>query len=510
MLVSEELANKMYSKSGFLYKNFTILFQNALWHKSMPSGFAICPFFWLSLIGAIFRVLIHWPVEYLIKPICKGVFTCVKLAVSGLNKGTAGLMHLIDNQIRRVYQKIFPSQDFDDGICSAITAIIFGCSVGLWFLVKFLAGIVMGIFATGIAGYIIPLATIPILVGMFVFMGLLKFKYHKCEKNHFVYPLALLLALIGVSVVFTPYAIPAIGAAIGGFIVSLVGAICACIMGILSGAWWCIESIGMGFGLMWPSIVELAPTAGLIVGIVASFGLVGLGLDKFMQSRPAGEVETVDPNAPKPWWRSQWESLFAYQMAMNISDSEILNRFRTVHKKDKATILYIKSVVAKRFVRTCPPLVRRIDSLGVIRPVINVRYIETRPDERRMFKLGKVNGQLVAKLDVGDASKAYDLIDEAEDLIIFKKDDGIYAILETFSEEYEKDEKVAAMLERFAGRVEKLNTMFVAVEVICSKACAVGRPIRKKASLVGEWCKLGWDTAWKKKKDVCPWKTFHD
>ena len=61
MLVSESVAQRMYSKDSIIYRGFKFLYQNPLYEKKMPTRYAICPMFW----QAMFSIFIFMPVIYL-------------------------------------------------------------------------------------------------------------------------------------------------------------------------------------------------------------------------------------------------------------------------------------------------------------------------------------------------------------------------------------------------------------------------------------------------------------
>jgi hypothetical protein len=54
MLISEKLVKEWYKKNSLVYKNFAYIFRNPLWKKSVPNGFSVCPYFWLSMIVGTF------------------------------------------------------------------------------------------------------------------------------------------------------------------------------------------------------------------------------------------------------------------------------------------------------------------------------------------------------------------------------------------------------------------------------------------------------------------------
>jgi len=53
-LVKEAVYKKWFSTDHWMYKQFSYIFENPLWSKNVPSGFSLCPYFWMSiLIGFI-------------------------------------------------------------------------------------------------------------------------------------------------------------------------------------------------------------------------------------------------------------------------------------------------------------------------------------------------------------------------------------------------------------------------------------------------------------------------
>ena len=58
-LINEETMDKWFEKDHIIYKNFEYIFKNPLWDKKVPSGFSLCPYFWLSWIVGflILRIL---------------------------------------------------------------------------------------------------------------------------------------------------------------------------------------------------------------------------------------------------------------------------------------------------------------------------------------------------------------------------------------------------------------------------------------------------------------------
>lgn len=74
MLVKESIVERWYQTDSWVYKNFVYLFQNPLWNKTVPRGFSVCPYFWLSLFSmCIFRPFFVLPVRRLVLPVLVGI-----------------------------------------------------------------------------------------------------------------------------------------------------------------------------------------------------------------------------------------------------------------------------------------------------------------------------------------------------------------------------------------------------------------------------------------------------
>ena len=62
MLVSQNIVNRWYNKNHWIYKQFAYLFKNPMWNKNIPSGFSVCPYFWLALFSAfLFKPFFIFP-----------------------------------------------------------------------------------------------------------------------------------------------------------------------------------------------------------------------------------------------------------------------------------------------------------------------------------------------------------------------------------------------------------------------------------------------------------------
>lgn len=73
MLVKRSIVEKWYQRDSWVYRQFSYLFKNPLWSKRIPSGFSVCPYFWLSLFSFfIFRPCVVAPVRYVFSPLIRG------------------------------------------------------------------------------------------------------------------------------------------------------------------------------------------------------------------------------------------------------------------------------------------------------------------------------------------------------------------------------------------------------------------------------------------------------
>lgn len=85
MLVKKSIVERWYQTDSWVYKNFAYLFENPIWSKDIPSGFSVCPYFWLSLFSLfIFRFFFVYPLVYFILPIMKFIGKPAQYADSSL------------------------------------------------------------------------------------------------------------------------------------------------------------------------------------------------------------------------------------------------------------------------------------------------------------------------------------------------------------------------------------------------------------------------------------------
>ena len=129
MLVKKSIVENWYQHNSWVYKNFALLFQNSMWNKKIPSGFSVCPYFWMSMFSLIIlQPFVLFPFNYLIKPIFS-LMGNRAIAVDNLCCNLLsryGNLPLIQTETRPV------------GLASAMTALIVFFSMFLpWALFKF-------------------------------------------------------------------------------------------------------------------------------------------------------------------------------------------------------------------------------------------------------------------------------------------------------------------------------------------------------------------------------------
>lgn len=100
MLVKKSIVERWYQRDSWVYKNFAYLFQNPLWTKKVPSGFSVCPYFWLNIFSlCIFRPFFVFPLKYLILPLIRLI-------------GKPAIF--VDKFVHRLFTKIFSKENPDE------------------------------------------------------------------------------------------------------------------------------------------------------------------------------------------------------------------------------------------------------------------------------------------------------------------------------------------------------------------------------------------------------------
>lgn len=97
MLVSKSIVTEWFKTTSPMYQNYKFLFQNRMWNKRMPGGAAVCPFFWLSLLGLLFVR----PFEFLIMDVIRPVMKFIGKPASHVDNFGATLLKFFFNSPRQ-------------------------------------------------------------------------------------------------------------------------------------------------------------------------------------------------------------------------------------------------------------------------------------------------------------------------------------------------------------------------------------------------------------------------
>lgn len=503
MLVSEELAEKMYSKEGFLYKNFTFLFQNALWHKSMPSGFAICPYFWLSLVGILFRYFIHCPVKYVVKPAWKGCKRLASMSFHGLSFLTCGGLKKFDRGVNWCGVKIgFPGTN-DVGLPTSILSLGSLCIISGIILFQYIAGFYGWVLSFGVAGFTIPLIVSSVLLVGLVVSAVLSVKQHKCSNHHFIYPLGLLILTTVLSLIYTPYAIPGMFGALWGFLCAIFSVIATLVVAICTGIFWFVESIWLCILLAMPTLLELAPILAIVLGILLFAAVVGLAIEKWLPAYTA----FPKPVENKVCWREAWIQVLIKACHTGSRNRMILRHFDNISDKDHASKTYICDRVYREYV--IATFSDELDVLEKCQPRPNRDCFCDNVVGLEVYEIVKSIGEKHPNfLEIRKA--LYDISDKLDEDYYSSEEDAVKKFVAPLVKSYKDDLALMSKIKRFENRCERYTKNWARVETLCSKVCASAKPIVEKSKTVGQWFKLGWKILVKSKKEVCPWKQFHD
>lgn len=212
MLIKRSIVERWYQTDSWVYKNFAYLFKNPLWNKSIPRGFTVCPYFWLSLISLfLFRPLVVSPVRYIFMPI-----------IGFLGKPASA----IDSTLFNIFIKMGLAKEQNRsegmGLLFAFLFAIILASVGfvVWMLVLWLKKFYPFFTKNSVPGMFSFWATVS-LIGLLAMIGLhKKLTDSACKVVNYLY---LWFALFIVSsIVFIPHQIKAGASIVAKFLWSEV------------------------------------------------------------------------------------------------------------------------------------------------------------------------------------------------------------------------------------------------------------------------------------------------
>ena len=84
--VSKSCIEEWFTTDSWVYKNFSYMFKNPIWNKRIPSGFSLCPYFWIALFSmCVFRPFFVPTIQVSAWIVCKG-FTPLRVIDRWINK----------------------------------------------------------------------------------------------------------------------------------------------------------------------------------------------------------------------------------------------------------------------------------------------------------------------------------------------------------------------------------------------------------------------------------------
>jgi hypothetical protein len=487
MLVSQETADKMYNKNGKLYKSFALLFSNSIWNKSVPNGFPICPYFWMSLFSMVLFVpFIEMPVKYVVKPLSRGLW---KL-----------FMYCIIAPISAMCTKCnVPLNERGAKLLANSILAIWGLS-----LYTLLSATVI---QTGIAGFITPFYLLHALfIGLFV-AEYYNFSDHSNFKQHWIYPALFIVGAIIISTIFTPYAIPALFSGTWLAISSLVGLFITVV------AYFAVLAFDVAvivFSWAGGQLSDLLPVILLGAGGIAILSVLGYIAERYLYN-----VDAVAAQNQKRDYSHLWTQLFFDITKNEVRIDEVVfqmikNKVVTHGEPAILTNYKVKIVlhdIVKKYYK------HYIKELEHINPARTKLY-ESRKKSSH-FYANSDDEAIIGKEAVEILSKAQNVLDllytitwdisDKKDNEIFKK--SVKQSCEKLLNTTEYVNEMNSIKKKIESKSERRKMIEEQCESFCNKVVV---PIQNKAKFVKSWFALGWSLVKKKKSEACPYFTFKD
>lgn len=487
MLVSQELADKMYSKSGFLYKSFARLFKNSLWQKSVPGGFSICPFFWLSLLSLmVFTPFIHLPVKLLVKPIFRIFKTLCKLIM-------VGPLVALDNFI---ISKVNNQGDRGTGV--ALGIIFLGVVIGYVLTTQAVIG-------TGLAGFIIPFIAIQGLLLMGFISHVYKFNRHANKALHWIYPALFCMALIAASLIWAPYTIPALFSGIAAIIIALYNAVVGIIgiivyLVVLVSTWLAATAVDI--------FVIVKPVLPLLLTIGGSLMALGWIIEKYFTEFESKKDHT-----------EAWKDHIAYKLldinGYGTTDSiqfrHAVVSFSDIKTPTKSLAKYVNIRMA--YLLTESYFGAFFEKVKNINPTSISNYGKTKKYDLEFTSeyVGVLTPELYKEY-TEICSELYEDLDKFE--YNSERSEKLSGLISDYDKVLEAEVYVTDQIRNYKIKVKNESKRQAAIDEWCENFCnrvtKVIDPVKTKLSLVKQWMSLGWSLLKDRKKNVCPYFTFKD
>jgi hypothetical protein len=294
MLVKRSIVERWYQTDSWVYKNFSYLFQNPLWQKTVPNGFSVCPYFWLNLFSLLlFRPLFVYPITYVFLPIIKF-----------LGKPAAA----VDKALYQLLKKVgLYKEDYAVGCGTGLSLV---CLIGLA-----CAGAILYFTGVGLKTFY-PYLTEDSPTGMFSFwsvgsllslFGIIglhkKITKTDCKTMSYLYVWFVLFAIA--FAVFLPHEAMDGSSLILGKIWLTIRVVAALVwMAITFAAKW------VWFGLTWAPISALYVPWFAYLLFVGLFGYLADRILHFLEGRELAALESRDAQTYFSRNREAWLTLF--------------------------------------------------------------------------------------------------------------------------------------------------------------------------------------------------------
>lgn len=167
-LVSLNTVNRWYKKDSWVYKNFTYLFKNPLWDKTVPSGFSLCPYFWLALFAlTLFRVFVY-----------------AILGVRLLSKPFGSLLEKTDGFFRRA----FNCQVDVPAVPTLVCTVLVGAFLGIVWVLFEGASIIYHSYAASetLSAIILPIGLLIVAIPCWMYYAETKDLQDRCRVEYYL------------------------------------------------------------------------------------------------------------------------------------------------------------------------------------------------------------------------------------------------------------------------------------------------------------------------------------
>lgn len=490
MLVKEDIVKQWYCRDHWIYKNFRYIFQNELWKKSVPNGFSVCPYFWMAvLLSPAIRVLLVWPIKYLITPVPRLI---------GLDRLDAYL-------IKKLYDNPGEAQPWSGiGVATMI-----GLVVSLLSTLLFLVGtatwhfpmmwreqcLAMEDMDGAMASLLTMIAIwtgIPILVGVNWYRSRQR-DDSKCKPEVYVYAWGTIMAAV---MLFTmPHALGELTMSILGGIWSVISSSAVWVWGIVVMAFsWLFGITGAGLGWLFvePIFLGMSPFLLFVIpwSIMAIIAWIMNRFDDTVASRPA-TPEEIRASCRNAWRLAFSDYLKASRSSYLVENTWAFDNIGVRHRRQMAG--YVLTHRLSAF----------LDKAA--------EAMSDTPLPRQFQHSKRWREQIELELPARYSATFSDLIREMYNLVASITNDEIAADLQALSEMYERYSKE---YEQELLRKQKMDALCAKITrpiwIALSPLALLGRLLLALLVFLRDSAVYLWVLAVAKKKKACPYFRFED